>query len=174
MPEEVRKKEEFMPIYPFEKTVIPGRFPSPFVGKNIVAGGKKWPGGILPDPVGNGGGEKAVKEESVGEGGRKRTRRAAAGGGEAGTSKGGANTAVSSSLPSAYQSQPSSLPQQVQVLRPPGPDRSVITAAGGPVILGQGAQIEKLPPETSTFLNKRLLYDRLNVLNFSSSAFGGF
>ena len=161
MPEEVRKKEEFMPIYPFEKTVIPGRFPSPFVGRGIGAGGKKWPGGILLDAVGGGGGggEKAVKEENVGEGGRKRPRKAAAGGGEAGTNKGGGNPTASSSLASAHQPQPSSLPQQVQVLRLPGPDRSVLMTAGGPLILGQGAQIEKLPPETGALVS----YERLSI-----------
>jgi chromatin structure-remodeling complex subunit RSC1/2 len=146
VPEEVRKKEEFMPIYPFEKTVIPGRFPSPFVGKSTGTGGKRWPGGILPDAVG--GGDVGVKEEGVGEGGRKRTRRAAAGGGQGETSRSGANAAALSSLASGYQYQPSGLSQQVQVPKPPGPDRSVITTAGGVAVLGQGAQIEKLPPET--------------------------
>ena len=42
VPEEVRKSEEFMPIYPFERTVFPRRFGSPFFGKGAVKG----PGGI--------------------------------------------------------------------------------------------------------------------------------
>ena len=41
-------------------------------------------------------------------------------------------------------------PQQVQ--RPSGPDRSVITAAGGLAALGGGAHVEKLPPETGKSL----------------------
>jgi chromatin structure-remodeling complex subunit RSC1/2 len=160
VPEEVRKKEEFMPIYPFEKTVMPGRFPSPFVGKSAGAGGKRWPGGILADAGGGAGAEKGVKEEEkvggVAEGVRKRPRRAAAGGGgEGGTSKGAVNSAALSSLATAYQ--PSSLSQQVQVPRPPGPDRSVLTAAGGLAVLGQGAHVEKLPPETGTWVSYGVL-----------------
>ena len=149
MPEEVRKKEEFMPIYPFEKTVMPGRLPSPFSGKGA---GKKGPGGILSDAAGRGSREKVVKEEEkiggVGEGGGRRTRRAGATGGDGGTGKGGANAIASSSLAAGYQYQPSNPSQQFQVPRPPEPDRSVITAAGGLAVLGQGAQVEKLPPET--------------------------
>jgi chromatin structure-remodeling complex subunit RSC1/2 len=145
VPEEVRKKEEFMPIYPFEKTVMPGRFPSPFIGKGAGASGKKGPGGILADAVGA---EKGVKEEEkvggVTEGVRKRPRRAAAAAAEA--NKGGANMATPSSLATQYQ--PSSLAQQAQVPGHPRPDRSVVTAAGGLAVLGQGAHIEKLPAET--------------------------
>lgn len=145
VPEEVRKREEFMPIYPFEKTVMPGRFPSPFVGKGAGAGGKKWPGGILAEAAG---GDRGVKEEEkvggLGEGGRKRTRRAVTGG-DGAANKGGANNAVPSSLAAGYPYQPS----QVQAPKPPGPDRSVVTAAGGMAVVGQGAHIEKLSPDVA-------------------------
>jgi chromatin structure-remodeling complex subunit RSC1/2 len=145
VPEEVRKKEEFMPIYPFEKTLMPERFPSPFLGKGAGGSGKKWPGGILPDAIGV---EKVVKEEEkvggVTEVARKRPRRAAAAAAEA--NKGGTNIATPSSLATQYQ--PSSLTQQAQIPGHPRPDRSVVTAAGGLAVLGQGAHIEKLPAET--------------------------
>lgn len=128
---------------------MPGRFPSPFVGKGAGAAGKRWPGGILTD-TGGGSGEKGVKEEEKpGESGRRRARRTA-GGGDSGMNKGGANNAPVPSLAAGYQFQTSNLPQQVQAPKPPAPDRSVLTAAGGPSILGQGAQIEKLPAETGT------------------------
>ena len=42
IPEEVRKSEEFMPIYLFERTVFPRRLASPFIGKGAL----KRPGGI--------------------------------------------------------------------------------------------------------------------------------
>ena len=41
-PEEVRKSEEFMPIYLFERTDFPRRYGSPFIGKGALKG----PGGI--------------------------------------------------------------------------------------------------------------------------------
>lgn len=136
-----------MPIYPFEKTVMPGRFPSPFVGKGAGAGGKKWPGGILAEAAG---GDRGVKEEEkvggLGEGGRKRTRRAVTGG-DGAANKGGANNAVPSSLAAGYPYQPS----QVQAPKPPGPDRSVVTAAGGMAVVGQGAHIEKLSPDVGAW-----------------------
>src|SRR5882757_4844700 len=34
VPEEVRKNEDFMPIYPFERLVYPPKVASPFVGTN--------------------------------------------------------------------------------------------------------------------------------------------
>ena len=55
IPEEVRKKEEFMPIYQFERPVYPRRFPSPFVAAPKL----KAPGGIIEPPA-----EKTEKGES--------------------------------------------------------------------------------------------------------------
>lgn len=47
MPEEVRKSTEFMPIYPFERTVFPRRFGSPFLLKDRNSRSTaKFPGGI--------------------------------------------------------------------------------------------------------------------------------
>ena len=42
VPEEVRKSAEFMPIYPFERSVFPRRYASPFVTGEPI----KAPGGI--------------------------------------------------------------------------------------------------------------------------------
>ncbi|EPS92765.1 hypothetical protein FOMPIDRAFT_1056573, partial [Fomitopsis schrenkii] len=52
VPEEVRKSTEFMPIYPFEQTVYPRRFGSPF-----LTGRVRGPGGIA-NPVEKAEGEK--------------------------------------------------------------------------------------------------------------------
>ena len=65
IPEEVRKKDDFMPIYGFERLVNPVKVPSPFVGGVV-----KGPGGI-GEPL-----EKAEGEKTEGGGtGRKRARR---------------------------------------------------------------------------------------------------
>ncbi|KAH9920304.1 uncharacterized protein B0H18DRAFT_1024740 [Fomitopsis serialis] len=67
VPEEVRKSTEFMPIYPFERSVFPRRFNSPF-----LTGRVKGPGGIA-EAV-----EKAEGERIEGGGtGRKRPKRSA-------------------------------------------------------------------------------------------------
>ncbi|EEB91820.1 hypothetical protein MPER_09761, partial [Moniliophthora perniciosa FA553] len=44
IPEEVRKSEEFMPIYPFERTVYPSRLASPFLTMGKLL---KGPGGLI-------------------------------------------------------------------------------------------------------------------------------
>ena len=146
VPEEVRKSTDFMPIYPFERTVFPNRLPSPFLTKG-PRGPVKGPGGIT-DVVERGEGEKGEGEGSS----RKRTRRTA---GDTGPNKGlyvgtgvhGTNAAAASSN---YHYQPSHLSQQLQphIQRPGNPDRSFITAAGGLASLGNHAQMERLPPET--------------------------
>ncbi|KAF8642869.1 hypothetical protein AX16_009375 [Volvariella volvacea WC 439] len=61
VPEEVRKSTEFMPIYPFEKTVSPVRRPSPFLEKS----GKKGPGGLIDASAGA---EKAAPASGSGAG----------------------------------------------------------------------------------------------------------
>lgn len=144
VPEEVRKSEEFMPIYPFERTVFPRRFGSPFIGKGAIKG----PGGI-------GGSVEKVEAEKA-DGGRKRSRRAAGGDGPSkglyvgpGT-QGSTNSSGGHTAMQPYQHQPSHLSQQLQPQRIQGAveDRSIVSAAGGMAALGGLAHIERLPSET--------------------------
>lgn len=141
-----------MPIYPFERTVYPIRYPSPF----LVKGSKvKGPGGIVPSSSG---------DASELDADRKRTTAGKASSADAGPSKGqyvGNSTAQGASTVPTPQPQYQQLTQQyqhqyqqhqvTQQYRPPGPDRSVYTAAGG-AALGSNIQIEKLSPEISEFL----------------------
>ncbi|KAF9449324.1 hypothetical protein P691DRAFT_812703 [Macrolepiota fuliginosa MF-IS2] len=154
IPEEVRKSTEFMPIYPFERTVYPIRYPSPF----LVKGNKvKGPGGIVASTL-----DDLVEADADK---RKVTTRKS--GGDAGPSKGqyvgqsAAQTAVSGSTaptpqPQIQQQTVQQYHQQhhaTQPYRAPGPDRSVYTAAGG-ATLGSNIQIEKLPPETTKLFDR--------------------
>jgi chromatin structure-remodeling complex subunit RSC1/2 len=149
VPEEVRKSTEFMPIYPFERTVFPRRFGSPFLTKN-GKGPIKGPGGIEETDK-----REGDKAEVTGAG-RKRPKRTAAApvtGDLAGPNKGvyvgvpGAQ-GVSNVAPGS-----SSLQFQYQHHRSQASigDRSVANAAGGLATLGNNALIEKLPPETGEF-----------------------
>lgn len=153
VPEEVRKSTEFMPIYPFERSVFPRRFSSPFLGPGAKS--LKAPGG-LGDLV-----EKTEGEKIEGGGtGRKRPRRAAASGGHktehtdrVGQSKGlyvgsgsGAGTNTTQQPPQTPTPQP-----RAPIVHPRAPtDRSIVTAAGGMAALGNTATIARLPPETGT------------------------
>lgn len=152
MPEEVRKSDEFMPIYPFERTVFPRRFGSPFIGKGALKG----PGGIGHSV------ERVEGEQVEGGSGRKRPRRTAGGDGPSkglyvgpGT-QGSMNPAEgnpSTVNPSLFQA--SHLPQQIPPHHRALPlveDRSIVSAAGGMAVLSGHAHIEKLPSETGTFL----------------------
>ncbi|KAF9466917.1 RSC complex protein [Collybia nuda] len=153
VPEEVRKSTEFMPIYPFERTVLPSRFPSPFIGRGSK-GAVRGPGGIInaaEGPDDDKGDVSAI--------GKKRTRRNP--GGDAEPNKTlhngiahGTNAAAASSQ---YYYQASHLSQQVQLpqnQRASGPDRSIITAAGGSAFLGHSATVEKLPAETAKHFDR--------------------
>lgn len=164
IPEEVRKSTEFMPIYPFERTVYPIRYPSPFLTKGNKV---KGPGGITPSaPVAEEGGdmEKVTANANT---------KKVSGGDTAGPSKGqyiGPSTmtvtattthnALSGSAAPTPQPQLQQLPVQqqpqavVQPYRPPGPDRSVITAVGGASAQGSSIQVEKLPPETTKHFDR--------------------
>ena len=146
IPEEVRKKDEFMPIYGFEKVVYPGKVPSPFVG--VGAGVVKGPGGI-GEPL-----EKAEGEKTEGGGtGRKRTRR------NPGTADAGSGTALVKTLmtgtvPATPQTAPGLVPVQAYAATAASAgggsgdtkDRSMLTAAG---TLSLPPIVDKLPPETS-------------------------
>ncbi|KXN88583.1 Chromatin structure-remodeling complex subunit rsc1 [Leucoagaricus sp. SymC.cos] len=150
IPEEVRKSTEFMPIYPFERTVYPIRYPSPF----LVKGSKvKAPGGIVA----------SAQDDAMGvDGDKKKTNTRKVSGGDAGPSKGqyvgpsttAQATASGSTAPTPQPQQPvQQQPAVIQPYRPPGPDRSVVTAAGGSS-QGSNVQIEKLPPETTKHFDR--------------------
>jgi chromatin structure-remodeling complex subunit RSC1/2 len=164
VPEEVRKREDFMPIYPFETNIFPRRFPSPFLS------GIRGTGGIGESV------EKAEGDKVEGGGtGRKKTRKS----GNAGTtsqtdyfgpSKGvyvgppqtvpayalPANNAVVTNSLQPYHLQPTNIypPQNRSASAQPKltEDRSVLTAAGGLAVLGaQNVLTERLSPETGEF-----------------------
>ena len=140
-----------MPIYPFERTVFPRRFASPFINKGAVKG----PGGFGHSV------ERVEGEIADGGGtGRKRPRRTAGGDGPSkglyvgSSTQGGVNAARgSSSSIHPFQYQASHLLQQVQPHHrvPVIEDRSIVSAAGGLAALGGHAHIEKLPSETGQF-----------------------
>lgn len=139
MPEEVRKSVEFMPIYPFERTAYPGRVRSPFLaGRGAVKG----PGGIIR-------GDPEAAEEGP-DGPRKRPRKNT----PDRVIGQGANLTQLQHPPITYaQHQFPTQTIHTQSHKNPGPDRSVITAAGGVAVLGGNAQVDKLPLETSRFFN---------------------
>uniref|UniRef100_A0A8H7Y6I3 Uncharacterized protein n=1 Tax=Psilocybe cubensis TaxID=181762 RepID=A0A8H7Y6I3_PSICU len=144
VPEEVRQSTEFMPIYPFERTVYPVRHPSPFISKG--AGGKgvpKGPGGLLePSP-------DLVDGMEEGAYGKKKSRTDSA--------RVAASVTGGVAYPSTYQNiqlpyvQQQQYQQQQQFSQRIGPDRSVVTAAGGLASIGGPTQVEKLPPDTEDF-----------------------
>ncbi|RDB21230.1 Chromatin structure-remodeling complex subunit rsc1 [Hypsizygus marmoreus] len=147
VPEEVRKSSEFMPIYPFERTVMPARLPSPFVGRQ-GARAVKGPGGLIPatgegDDVGMGEGRKRTSRNGTGETSVGRYA------GSAGSGF-GVGAPQSSNLAVGASSYPSGLSQQYYPPQRTGPDRSVITAAGSMSNL----QMEKLPPETAKHFDR--------------------
>ncbi|KZT64027.1 hypothetical protein DAEQUDRAFT_733167 [Daedalea quercina L-15889] len=154
VPEEVRKSTEFMPIYPFEQTVFPRRFGSPFLTGRI-----KGSGGIAETA------EKGEGEKVEGGGtGRKRSKRTAAASAHpsrteqtdrAGPSKGlyvgtpAAQTAPSTSTGPYAQNAPFPQAPPAQATA----DRSILTLAGlAP--LGNNVSTEKLPPETAKHFDR--------------------
>jgi len=130
VPEEVRQNTEFMPIYPFEKIVYPPRMPSPFLMKSPGKGAMKGPGGIL-----------SASEVPEGPGESDQRKRV--------TNPTSMLTPVRSTAAASFGyaalPAPTVYPQQNQIQaarRTPGPDKSIVTAAGA------SAQVEKLGPET--------------------------
>ncbi|KAF8627275.1 hypothetical protein AX17_006320 [Amanita inopinata Kibby_2008] len=136
VPEEVRKSTEFMPIYPFERTVFPRRFPSPFLSKG--KGTIKGPGGILE-----------VAESTDADKTKKPRKGATDNGPNKGIYVGGSTQAATTNPVASSQYYQQSNPSQQQSLgqRANVSDRSIVTAAGGVAVLGSG-QVERLPPET--------------------------
>jgi len=133
VPEEVRQNTEFMPIHPFERIVYPARMPSPFLAKG--KGSIKWPGGIVA--------HSDIPEGPVESDLRKRAAMSAS------TS---ALTPRASAVPLGHSIAPnpaSSHLQQTAQHRTPGPDKSILSAAG---LSASTAYVDKLPPETSESL----------------------
>ncbi|EIW65096.1 uncharacterized protein TRAVEDRAFT_26037 [Trametes versicolor FP-101664 SS1] len=152
IPEEVRKREEFMPIYPFERPVVPRTYPSPFAGQQKI----KAPGGIL-DAAEKAEGEKT--EAAAGAAGasgaatpaaatRKRPQRKAAAKAEAER----AGSAKAAAPPAPPTTQHAQYAQYAQLL-PPQEDRSIYAAAGG-VSAVNNATAEELPPETARHFDR--------------------
>ncbi|KAF9261985.1 hypothetical protein L218DRAFT_869069 [Marasmius fiardii PR-910] len=178
IPEEVRKSDNFMPIYPFERAVYPSRLASPLL---TVAGKKRnFPGGLLEqseiaDPE-----AATVIAPGVDAPGQRKTRRAL---GDAGHSKSltfnapqNQQTSLTSTQQSVYGQQLATAnatqqaavhnyhnqqqQQQQQAGTPtpssnskPAVDRTVLNAAGG-ASLGNNVQIQKLPPETTRHFDR--------------------
>ncbi|OJT08505.1 Chromatin structure-remodeling complex subunit rsc1 [Trametes pubescens] len=150
IPEEVRKREEFMPIYPFERPVVPRTYPSPFAGAQKI----KAPGGIL-DATEKADGEKTEAAAGVGSGAvtpaaatRKRPQRKAAAKAEAER----ASSVKAAAPPAQPTTQHAQYAQYAQLL-PPQEDRSIYAAAGGVSALNN-ATAEELPPETARHFDR--------------------
>ncbi|KAF8907675.1 hypothetical protein CPB84DRAFT_1674763 [Gymnopilus junonius] len=151
IPEEVRQSAEFMPIYPFERMVYPVRLPSPFLVRGAGKGAVKGPGGIIstpPDQQHQGDGPSGG-DDGVGERGTASTK---LNGPSARTIAPGT---TASRYSSPYRQLHSTYSQQQQVSqRAAGPDRSVVSAAGGLTAIGGSGQVEKLPPETAKLFDR--------------------
>jgi chromatin structure-remodeling complex subunit RSC1/2 len=179
IPEEVQKEEsgggggegreeEFMPVYPFEKIIWPKKVGSPFlVGRGGSMKGVKGPGGIVNDPVGNG------VNGAVGDGDNTRKKLRSPGRTQqqqqqqqqpppaTTTAMATLQTAHAAQSQNPYQhfQQPYMQQQQQQIVNQPqaqrsttlGPDRSIISAAGGIAAIGGSSQVEKLPADTGKF-----------------------
>lgn len=160
VPEEVRKSTEFMPIYPFERTVFPRRFGSPFLGAASGAqkgtwaksGKGKFPGGI-GDSV-----EKADGDKVEGGGtGRKRPRKqqpvpatpALTSGPSRGLYVGAVTGTPGVAVGGQVLQQPYAASNHVTQPAAKNEDRSILTAAGGLAALGS-ASVEKLSPDVGT------------------------
>lgn len=162
IPEEVRKKDDFMPIYGFERVVYPVKVSSPFVGGVV-----KGPGGI-GEPL-----EKAEGEKTEGGGtGRKRTRRHP--GGDAGVAKTVTATAPTTTTTTTPAVVPAQATKAYAATGGSGDtkDRSMVTAAG---TLSVPPIVDKLPAETSacvlSFL--RFSFRHLRLLSSFPTAFRG-
>lgn len=152
VPEEVRQKEEFMPIYPFERTVYPVKLPSPFLVKGTsTKPAVKGPGGLVSGPNND-------QAEGPQEGRRQHLAARQEAPSRAASSVPHAQPAVAS-VTGHYPHYAGYVPQQpLQVGRAAGPDRSVVSAAGGVAAIGGPAQVEKLPPESGMFFTRLLTW----------------
>ncbi|KAF8588485.1 hypothetical protein K439DRAFT_1384573 [Ramaria rubella] len=144
IPEDYRKND-FMPIYPFERIIYPKRHPSPFLS------GVTGPGGI-GDSI-----ERAEGEKIEGGGtGRKRARKNATGptADNAGPRYGTLVGAPGVSTPSGRAGSAGAAQSMIQAQPAPNAsqrrteDRSIGTAAGGLANLQGNAIVDVLPAET--------------------------
>ena len=195
IPEEVRQESggeggEFMPIYPFEKVIWPKKVGSPFlVGRGGSVKGVKGPGGIVNVPVGNGGdgggdGDNTRKKlRSDGNPGKtqqqqQQQQQQPPPPQPPATTSGMATLQTAHAVQSQnpYQQFQQPYVQQQQIVNPSqpqaqrsttlGPDRSIITAAGGIAAIGGPSQVEKLPAETGKFCYRVSFF--LNILDLCS------
>ncbi|KAI0761651.1 hypothetical protein BD413DRAFT_588501 [Trametes elegans] len=173
IPEEVRKRADFMPIYPFERPVVPHARPSPF----LLAHGKlPGPGGLLdtsgrPEGAATGaagtrGGAAAGAEQegTAATLARKRPQRKAAAKADA-ERAGSLGLKIAPATPvqrtgsaqgyaaHAYAQPHSQQQQQQQMQMQPQEDRSIIAAAGGAAALNN-ATAEELPAETARHFDR--------------------
>ncbi|KAI0085714.1 hypothetical protein BDY19DRAFT_896215 [Irpex rosettiformis] len=130
VPEEVRKSAEFMPIYPFERSVYPKRYASPFITSESI----KAPGGI-GDMVERGEGEK---HEGGGIG-------LYVGPPLPGTST---HTTTQPIVPLAPYDPPTLVQSRNDV------DRSIVTASGGASALGGQIVVDRLSTETARHFDR--------------------
>ncbi|KAH9850627.1 hypothetical protein C2E23DRAFT_904961 [Lenzites betulinus] len=160
IPEEVRKTEAFMPIYPFERAVVPRALPSPFLGGALAV---KGPGGIVDAPERTEGERDRVEAAAAGSGSgtRKRPQRRAAARAEAermGGAKAAAQVlaapqpAVQYPAATAYAHMTPAHAQYAQAAAPQE-DRSIYAAAGGAAALSN-ATVEELPAETARHFDR--------------------
>jgi chromatin structure-remodeling complex subunit RSC1/2 len=172
VPEEVRQSADFMPIYPFERTVTPVRLPSPFIVKGKSA--TKGPGGIIPSSAADQDQNQTQTQthrvvRASGEGQAQQAQQQYSRSGShapiqplpvvpsavyqghyaSSTTGAGAQQVQGQPQIPAYLQQHPYVPQPRVV--PPGPDRSVTYAAGGIAAIGGPAQVEKLSPETGVY-----------------------
>ena len=187
IPEEVREESgeggEFMPIYPFEKVIWPKKVGSPFlVGRGGSVKGMKGPGGIVNVPVGNGvdgggdGDNTRKKPRSDGNSGKTQQQQQQQQQPplppSTTTAMATLQTAHAAQTQNPYQHIQQPYVQQQQIVNQTqtqrsttlGPDRSIITAAGGIAAIGGSSQVEKLPAETG-----KLLFDIVDLLCSSCS-----
>ena len=159
IPEEVRQESgeegEFMPIYPFERIIWPKKVGSPFlVGRGGTVKGVKGPGGIVNVPVGSnvdggGDGDNARRKlRSDGNPGRSQQQQQ-----QPPPAPPSTTTLQTAHAVQSHQNPYQPYLQQQQLVNQPqrstlGPDRSIITAAGGMAAIGGPSQVEKLPPDT--------------------------
>ena len=172
IPEELRQQQqqqqqqqrgegEVFIIHPFEKIIWPKKVGSPFlVGRGGAGKGVKGPGGIVNVPAGNGVDQPGKKlRSSDGNLGKAAVQQPPPPLPPAPTANIAGSAVASSSqiMPTVPSSQnPYQVYQQPYVQQQPqiqrstalGPDRSIITAAGGMAAIGGPAQVEKLPAET--------------------------
>ena len=192
IPEEVRQEGgeggEFMPIHPFERIIWPKKVGSPFlVGRGSGVKGVKGPGGIVNVPVGNdvdsGGDGDNTRRKTRSEGNPGRTQQQQQPpppppATTTGTATLQTSQAALSQNPYQHFQQP--YVQQQQFVNQPqtqrsttlGPDRSIITAAGGIAAIGGPSQVEKLPADTGKFSFLCNLFCILDLLcSFFSCSF---